>query len=172
MQFHLPVLRCVMVRRLLDAVCDPFIAMTDGLADDEGLRRLFLQAIHGARADAYGLYTAILNGDVTALQGLDLPAPPLLAALIERAALYHVIVFTTANEEAYAQTDIFRAARIVFSLDEEAQKELLYSIEQSVACLTEFQEAYALDFAARLVRGRQVSSALYAFVCQFFYSVP
>ena len=167
--FQVPVLRRVMIRRFLDGVCDPFIALTDQLAGNRRMQRLFLQIIHCARADAYDLYVAILDGNIAAARGVECPLPLELAALTKRIALHHAILFWMDNGAEYPQVDVLAAARTVFSLDETEEKELLYSMEIGADCPSLFHAEYAQAFAARLVRDDQNSPVVLAFASQFFY---
>ena len=168
--YHVPVLRCVLVRRQLDAVCDEYIARADGLAREKRMQRLFLHIIHCARADAYELYTEILKGATLAAKSLDCPEPHTLSLLTERIALHHAAVFAQEEGSGFTQEELLRAAKRVFTLDAAAENELHCYMEKSGESLAAFRAAYAGDFAGRLLRGQENVPApvTLAFTCGFF----
>jgi len=164
---RLPLLRHVIVRRLLDDVCDSYIERTDGISDRFG-KRFFLQAIHCARADVYELYAAILRADSAALLMMERPAPQALAVYIKRFCLYHVIEVCAAGGRL-SDADATRCASDVLQLTDAERDAATHFVTIGHEDLTMFRVTYAQMLAAELTKMSDVRPIVLAFMSQFLY---
>jgi len=164
--FRLPVLRHVMVRRFLDGVCDPFITRTDEIGD-RFMRRVFLQIVHCARADAYELYAEVEEGGAAGTRDMESLTPQMLVELTKRVALYHAVVFWAKQGPQSVLRDLRQAAQTVFDFSEAEGAAFAAGLERGVDGMALFQAGYARELAAWLVRDAHVTSAAMAFTGLF-----